>query len=313
MRVLVAGATGAIGQPLLRMLREGGHETFGITRSEANADVLRGLGAEPVVCDALDRESLRQAVHTVAPEAIVNQLTDLSARLNPRRYAQWLEPTNRLRIEGTRNLAEAAVDSGTRLLVSQSVAFAYCWDGDGPKTEDDPLFDNAPSGFDRSVAAVRALERHTLETPRLDGVVLRYGYFYGPRTSYARDGQFAQMTRKRQFPIVGSGTGCFSFVHVQDAAVAAIASLERGRPGSVYNVVDDEPAEMREWLPAYAEALGAKPPRHVPHLLARLVTNRFMADSSVKLRGASNAKAKRELGWQPHHTSWRDGFRDALG
>jgi nucleoside-diphosphate-sugar epimerase len=294
------------------MLRERGHETLGTTRSEANADALRELGAEPVLCDALDRESLRHAVRTAAPEAIVNQLTDLSAPLNPRKYAHWLEPTNQLRIEGTRNLAEAATEAHTRLLVSQSVAFAYRWDGDGLKSEDDPLFDDAPSGFDRAVAAVRELERHTLETPGLDGIVLRYGYFYGPATSYARGGQFAEMTRKRQFPIVGSGTGRFSFVHIEDAAAATLAALERGRPG-VYNVVDDEPAEMRDWLPAYAESLGAKPPRRVPHWLARLVTNRFMADSSLELRGASNAKAKRELGWQPRQTSWRQGFRDTLG
>jgi 2-alkyl-3-oxoalkanoate reductase len=310
--VLVAGATGAIGRPLLRMLRERGHETLGTTRSEANADALRELGAEPVVCDALDRESLRQAVHTAAPDAIVNQLTDLSAPLNPRKYAQWLEPTNRLRIEGTRNLAESATEARTRLLVSQSVAFAYRWDGDGLKTEDDPLFDEAPGGFDRAVAAVRELERRTLETRGLDGIVLRYGYFYGPGTPYARDGQFAQMTRKRQFPIVGSGTGRFSFVHIEDAAAATLAALERGQPG-VYNVVDDEPAELRECLPAYAVSLGAKPPRRVPHWLARLVANRFMADSSLELRGASNAKAKRELAWQPRQTSWRQGFRDTLG
>ncbi|MHB8658462.1 MAG: NAD-dependent epimerase/dehydratase family protein [Solirubrobacteraceae bacterium] len=312
MRVLVAGATGAIGRPLLRMLREHGHETLGTTRSEANADALRELGAKPIVCDVLNRGSLGQALSTAAPEAIVNQLTDLSAPLNPRKYAQWLAPTNRLRIEGTRNLAEAATEAHTRLLVSQSVAFAYRWDGDGLKSEDDPLFDDAPSGFDRAVAAIRELERRTLETSGLDGIVLRYGYFYGPGTSYARDGQFAVMTRKRQFPIVGSGTGRFSFVHIEDAAAATLAALERGRPG-VYNVVDDEPAEMREWLPAYAEALGAKPPRRVPHWLARLVANRFMADSSLELRGASNAKAKRELGWQAHHTSWRQGFRATLG
>lgn len=294
------------------MLAEHGHETFGTTRSEANADGLRELGAKPVICDVLDRESLRHAIRTVAPEAIVNQLTDLSAPLNPRKYAQWLEPTNRLRIECTRNLAQAAVKARTRLLVSQSVAFAYRWDGDRPKTEDDLLFDDAPGGFDRAVAAVRELERHTLQTTGLAGIVLRYGYFYGPGTSYAREGQFAEMTRKRRFPIVGRGTGRFSFIHIEDAAAATLAALERGQAG-IYNIVDDEPAEMREWLPAYAESLGAKPPRHVPHWLACLVTNPFMADSSLKLRGASNAKARRELRWQPHHTSWRHGFREELG
>jgi len=312
MRVLVAGATGAVGRPLLRMLRERGHEVLGTTRSEAKADALRELGAEPVICDALDRESLRRAVLATTPEAIVNQLTDLSMPLNPRKYAEWIEPTNRLRIEGTRNLAEAAVEAGTRLLVSQSVAFAYRWDGERLKTEDDPLFDDAPGGFDRAVAALRELERLTLETTGLDGIVLRYGYFYGPGTSYARGGQFAEMTRSRKFPIVGSGRGRFSFVHVEDAAAATLAAVEDAR-GGVYNIVDDEPAELREWLPFYAESLGAKPPRRVPRWLARIFAGPFMAESSVKLRGASNDKAKRELGWRPRWTSWKEGFREALG
>jgi len=294
------------------MLRERGHEVLGTTRSDAKANALRELGVEPFVCDALDGEALRRSVLAAAPEAIVNQLTDLTAPLHPRRYAQWLEPTNRLRIEATRNLAQAGVEIGARLLVSQSVAFAYRWDGDGLKHEDDPLFDEAPGGFDRAVAALRELERRTLETPGLSGIVLRYGYFYGPGTSYARDGQAAEMTRKRQFPIAGSGSGCFSFVHIEDAAAATLAALESGRSG-IYNIVDDEPAELREWLPAYAEALGAKPPRHVPRWLARIFANRFMADSSVQLRGASNDKAKDELGWRPRWTSWRQGFTHALG
>jgi nucleoside-diphosphate-sugar epimerase len=310
--VLVVGATGAVGAPLVRLLRKDGHEVLGTTRSERKAGALRQLGAEPVVCDALDRESLRQAVVTAAPEVIVNQLTDLSAPLNPRRYAQWLEPTNRLRIEGTRTLAEAALEAGTRLLISQSIAFAYRWEGDQLKTEVDPLFDEAPGGFDRAVQALRELEQRTLETPGLDGIVLRYGYFYGPRTSYAPDGQVAEMIRKRQFPIVGSGSGLFSFINVEDAAAATLAALKRGRPG-VFNVVDDEPAELREWLPGYAEMLGAKPPRHVPRWLARIAAGRFMADGSVELRGASNEKAKRELAWSPRWASWRDGFRAGLG
>lgn len=312
MRVFVAGASGAVGRPLVRLLREHGHEVLGTTRSDARASALRALGAEPVVCDALDGEALRAAVRTAAPEAIVNQLTALSAPLNPRRYQQWLEPTNRLRIAATRNLAEAGVEAGARILVSQSVAFAYRWDGDQLKTEDEPLFEDAPGGFDRAVAALRELERRTLETPGLDGIVLRYGYFYGPGTSYARDGQAAELARRRRFPIIGSGSGRFSFVQVEDAARATAAALERAAAG-VYNIVDDEPAEMREWLPAYAAALGARPPRRVPHWLARIVAGRYMADSAIKLRGASNAKAKRELGWSPDWPSWRVGFREALG
>lgn len=312
MRVLVAGASGAVGRPLVRMLREGGHEVLGTTRSEAKADLLRELGAEPIVCDARDGDALRRAVLGTEPEAIVNQLTALSAPLNPRKYAEWLEPTNRLRIESTRALVGAAVECGTRLLVSQSIAFAYRWDGDGLKAEDDPLFDAGPGGFDRAVEALHELEARTLETPGLAGIVLRYGYFYGPGTSYASDGQVAEMVRRRQFPVVGAGTGRFSFVHVDDAAAAAVAALARAHPG-VYNVVDDEPAELREWLPVYASALGAKPPRRVPRWLGRMVGGRFIGDGSVELRGASNDKTKRELGWQPQWASWRQGFRDGLG
>ncbi len=312
MRVLVAGATGAVGRPLVRMLREGGHEVLGTTRSEAKAGLLRELGAEPVVCDARDGKALRRAVLGAEPEAIVNQLTDLSAPLNPRKYAEWMEPTNRLRIESTRALAGAAVECGTRLLASQSIAFAYRWDGEGLKVEDDPLFNDGPGGFDRAVGALHEMEARTLESPGLAGIVLRYGYFYGPGTSYARDGQVAEMVRRRRFPVVGAGTGRFSFVHVDDAAAAAVAALDRGQPG-VYNVVDDEPGELREWLPVYASALGAKPPRRVPRWLGRIFGGRFMGDGSVELRGASNDKAKRELGWQPQWSSWRQGFRDALG
>jgi nucleoside-diphosphate-sugar epimerase len=312
MKILIAGATGVVGRPLVRLLRERGHEVLGTTRTAAKAATLRDLGAEPIVCDAGDGEALRRAVLAAEPEAIVNQLTDLSKPLNPRKYGDWLEPTNRLRIESTRALSAAGVEAGSRLLVSQSIAFAYRWDGSGLKTEDDPLFENGPSGFDRAVEALHVLERGTLETPGLEGVVLRYGYFYGPGTSYAHDGQVADMVRRRQFPVVGAGTGRFSFIHVDDAASATLAALERGRAG-IFNIVDDEPAELRDWLPAYASAVGAKAPRRVPRWLARIVGGRFMGDGSVELRGASNTKAKRELGWQPRWPSYREGFRDGLG
>lgn len=312
MRVMLLGATGAVGRPLARMLSAGGHEVLGTTRSEVKAGALRELGAEPIVCDAHDGESLRQAVLAAQPEAIVNQLTDLSKPLNPRKYAEWLEPTNRLRIESTRALTAAAVEAGTRLLVSQSIAFAYAWDGEELKTEEDPLFAGAAGGFDRAVDAVLELERGTQETPGLEGIVLRYGYFYGPGTSYARTGQVADMVRARQFPVVGAGTGRFSFIHVDDAAAATVAALERGRAG-LYNIVDDDPAAMRDWLPAYAAAIGAKKPRRVPRWLARIATNSFIAGAAVELRGAANAKATRELGWQPRWPSYTRGFRDALG
>ncbi len=254
---------------------------------------------------------MHDAVARWRPEVIVNQLTALSAPLNPRRYLQWLEPTNRLRAEGTRHLAQAAVAAGTRLLVSQSVAFAYRWDGSALKTEDDPLFD-ADLGFGPAVAALEKLEQQTLMTPGLAGVVLRYGYFYGPETSYARGGEIAELVRRRRFPVVGSGDGQFSFIHVEDAAAATVAAVEHGARGT-FNVVDDEPAKARDWLPVYAKALGAKPPRHAPLWLARLATSRFLAEAAAHQRGASNARLKRELMWAPRWPSWRQGFAQALG
>lgn len=311
MRVLVAGATGAVGRPLVRMLNERGHDVVATTRSHDRTPPLRELGAEPIVCDALDSAAVHDAVAASEPEVVVNQLTALSAPLNPRRYLQWLEPTNRLRTEGTRNLAQAAVAAGVRLLVSQSVAFAYRWEGAGLNAEDEPLFD-ADMGFGPAVTALRELEARTLETPDLDGVVLRYGYFYGPGTSYAKDGDVAELVRRRRFPIVGSGKGRFSFIHVDDAAGATVAAVERSTPGT-FNVVDDEPAELLAWLPFYAEVLGAKPPRRVPLWLARIVSNRFLAEAAARQRGTSNARIKRELEWSPRWSSWRQGFREALG
>jgi 2-alkyl-3-oxoalkanoate reductase len=311
MRIFVAGATGAIGRPLVRLLGERGHEVAGTTRREEKTGLLSELGAEAIVCDALDPDAVREAIVGWRPEVIVNQLTALSAPLNPRRYARWLEPTNRLRAEGTRNLVQAAAAAGTRLLLSQSIAFAYRWDGRTLKTEDDPLFD-ADMGFGPALAALRELERHTLSTPGLEGAVLRYGYFYGPGTSYASRGDIAQLVRRRRFPVVGSGNGQFSFIHVHDAAAATVAAIERGQPG-ILNVVDDEPAELRVWLPYYAELLGAKSPRRVPLWLARLATARFVAEASVRQRGASNARVKRELKWAPRWSSWRHGFVEALG
>ncbi len=311
MRVLVAGATGVVGAPLVRMLQAAGHEVGGTSRDPARAAQLRALGAEPLVCDALDAESVHHAVGGFRPEAIVNQLTALSAPLNPRRYREWIAPTNRLRSEGTRNLVAAARAAGARRIISQSIAFAYRWDGPGLKTEADPLFED-DLGFADAVAALRELERLTLETPGLDGTVLRYGWFYGPGTLYAADGRVAADVRRRRFPIIAGGGGVFSFIHVEDAAAATLAALDRPAPG-VFNVVDDDPAPMREWLPVYAAALGAPQPLRIPAWLARLGAAGFIVGTARHLRGASNARAKSELGWAPRWTSWRDGFPRALG
>jgi len=309
MRVFVAGASGAIGTPLVRQLLAAGHEVTGMTRREERAEEIRAAGAAAVVCDAFDAEALREAVVAARPEVVIHALTALPQRFSPR--SDYLAATNRIRVEGTRNLVAAARAAGARRIVAESIAFAYRPEGDWVKDEEAPLFTEVPGRFGATFGAVAELERQVLEIDGIEGVVLRYGWLYGPGTYYDRGGQQADEVSKRRLPIVGPGTGTFSFIHVDDAASAAVAALERGAPG-VYNVVDDEPAPLREWVPVYAEALGAKPPRRVPVWLARLAAGKDVAASAVGLRGASNAKAKRELGWEPAHPSWRQGFADAL-
>jgi 2-alkyl-3-oxoalkanoate reductase len=305
MKVFVAGASGAIGRPLVPKLVAAGHEVTGMTRRPERAEQIRAAGAEAVICDAFDAEGLREAVAGAEPEVVVHLLTALPPTFKPR---SDLGPTNRVRVEGTRNLVAAARDAGARRLVAESVAFFYAPEGDLVKDETAPLYARPPGAFGDAAVALADLEGQVLGAQDLEGVILRYGWLYGPGTYYASDGSLAKDTRKRRSPIVGQGTGVFSFVHVDDAAGATVAAVERGDPG-VYNVVDDEPAPLHEWAPVYAQALGAKPPRRVPVWLARLVAGPAMAETALTLRGASNAKAKRELGWQPRHPSWREGFR----
>jgi nucleoside-diphosphate-sugar epimerase len=308
MRVFLAGGTGVIGRSLVPALRVAGHEVVGMTRSAERAEALRAQGVEPVVCDAFDANAVERAVVEARPDVVVNQLTDIPKAIDPRKFEKQFETNDRLRIEGTRNLVRGAAAAGARRVVSQSIAFAYA-PGDGLRTEDDPLYDDAPAAWTRTVAAVRALEEQTLAAR---GVVLRYGYFYGAGTSYAADGSTAAMVRKRAFPLVGGGSAVYSFIHVDDAAQATVAALDRGSPG-VYNVVDDDPAPMRDWLPEYAAAVGARPPRKVPRLLARVAAGRLGVYMTTGLQGATNEKIKRELGWSPRWASWREGFREALG
>jgi nucleoside-diphosphate-sugar epimerase len=310
-KVFVAGASGVIGRPLVRQLVAAGHEVSGTTRREERAEEIRAAGAKAVVCDAFDAAALEAAVKEAAPDVVVNQLTSLPQRYDPRK-ASFYEETNRVRREGGHNLVEAARAAGVRRFITQSIAFLYAPEGDWVKDEEARPFDDAPSHFGLAVQTMLEHERAVVESPDFEGLVLRYGQFYGPDTYYARDGHLGREVQRRRFPIVGEGTGTFSFLHVEDAAGATIAALDHGAPG-VYNVVDDEPSPLREWLPVYAEALGAKPPRRVPFWLARLVAGKSVAEQAVGLRGASNAKARRELGWQPHYPSWRQGFREALG
>ena len=309
MRVFVAGASGAIGRPLLPQLIAAGHEVTGTTRSEESAEAIRATGAGAAICDALDAEAVHAAVTEAAPEVVVHQLTALPHRFDPR-DKEIYAATNRLRSEGTRTILDAARAAGARRMICQSIAFAYA---PGPqaevKDEDAPLALGAPAPFGGAVRAVDEMERAVVGAEGLEGLVLRYGWFYGPGTYYADDGSMAEDVRKRRFPVLGKGTGLFSFVHVDDAASATVAAVKRGAPG-VYNVVDDDPAPQREWLPVYAEAIGAKKPLRVPVWVARLVVGKIATVASVQ-PGAANAKAKRELGWEPRWPSWRQGFRDA--
>ena len=311
MRVFVAGASGAVGRPLLPRLVAAGHEVTGMTRSEKRAEDVRAAGARAAVVDVFDADALRAAMTEASPEVVVHELTSLPDRIDFRK-ADTYAATNRVRTEGTRNLIDGARAAGARRFVCQSIAFAYRPEGAGLKTEDDPLLDDAPGTFGSGVAALREMEGMVLGSEGIDGLVLRYGFFYGPGTYYGEDGTSTEDVRRRRMPIVGRGTGVFSFIHVDDAADATVAAVERGAPG-VYNVADDDPAPMSEWVPTFAQAAGAKPPRRVPVWLARFVAGKDVTGFALTLRGASNEKAKRELGWEPAHPSWRSGFAESLG
>jgi nucleoside-diphosphate-sugar epimerase len=306
-RVFVAGATGVIGRPLVAQLLEAGHQVTGMTRSEERAEGLRAAGAEAALCDAFDRQAVREAVATARPETVVHQLTDLPERFDLRKpdYGE----TARLRREGTANLLEATRAGGARRFVAQSVAFIYAPGGSRLKSEDDPLI-SMKGRYGEAMEAMRDAEAQVLAEPEIEGLVLRYGFFYGPGTYYGEDGSETQQVRRRRSPVVAGGTAINSFIHVDDAAAATVAAVERGAPG-VYNVVDDEPAEQREWLPAFAESVGAKPPRRIPAWLVRMAAGKDALRLARELRGASNEKAKRELGWRPRWASWRQGFREA--
>jgi nucleoside-diphosphate-sugar epimerase len=301
--VFVAGATGAIGRPLIAQLVAAGHAVVGMTRSAERAAAVRAAGAEAVVCDALDAAALAAAVAAAAPDVVVHQLTSLPHRFRPRDKRLY-DANNHVRRVGTHNLVAAA---GGRRLVCQSIAFAYRPQGGAVVDEDAPLFTDAPPPFGEGTRVIADMERTVLE---VDGLVLRYGWFYGPGTFFGDGGSMAADVSKRRFPIVGDGGGLWSFIHVDDAAAATVAAVARGESG-VYNIVDDEPAPPREWLPLYASALGARPPRRVPVWLAGLVVGRTAARMSGTLPGASNARAKRELGWEPRWGSWRTGFYEA--
>jgi 2-alkyl-3-oxoalkanoate reductase len=315
MKVFVAGATGALGKQLVPMLVERGHEVTGMTRTSAKADLIRSLGARPLVADALDPEAVAQAVAEAQPEAVVHQLTAIDAGSMTRSLDKMFTLTNRLRTEGTDHLLAAARAVGARRFIAQSFAgWPFERTGGPVKMEEDPLQASPPKSVTQSLGAIRYVEETVTGAAGIEGLALRYGGFYGPGTSLGLnpDGEQIEMIRKRRFPVVGNGAGIWSLVHVRDAASATAAALERGEPG-LYNVVDDEPVPVSVLLPELAKTIGAKPPRHLPRWLGRLLAGEGMTIMMTEARGASNAKAKRELGWQPRYPSWRQGFREGLG
>jgi 2-alkyl-3-oxoalkanoate reductase len=309
MRVFVAGASGVIGRPLLPRLVAAGHEVTGMTRRAERAEEIRAVGATAVVCDVFDAAALTAALAAAKPEAVIHALTALPHRFNPK--SDYLAPTNEIRVTGTRNLLAAAQAAGARRVLAESIAFLYRPEGSWVKDEEAPAFTDAPGIFGPAYGAALDLERQVLGTAGIEGLVLRCGWLYGPGTFYDRDGSQAEDVRKRRLPIVGAAGGTFSFVHADDVATAFLAALERGAPG-VYNVVDDEPARVSEWLPVAAAGAGAKPPRHLPAWLGRLAAGEAGMSMMTQIRGCSNAKAKAELGWEPVWPTWRDGFRHGL-
>jgi nucleoside-diphosphate-sugar epimerase len=283
-----------------------------MTRTESKRATLWDLGAEPVVADALDPDQVAEAVARTEPDVIVHQLTAI-ASFDMRHFDRAFALTNRLRTEGTDHLLSAGRAVGVRRFVAQSYgAWPYARTGGPVKSEDDPLDPTPPREMRESMAAIRHLEAAVLGADWTDGIVLRYGGFYGPGTSMSPGAEHFEMVRKRKFPVVGDGGGIWSFVHIEDAAEATVRAIERGEPG-IYNVVDDEPAAVAEWLPALAQAIGAPAPRHVPRWVGRLFAGEAGIVMMTESRGASNAKAKRELGWQPRYASWRDGFASLAG
>jgi nucleoside-diphosphate-sugar epimerase len=306
MKVFVAGATGAIGKQLVPRLVAAGHEVVGMTHKESNRALLDELGATPAVADALDPDQVAEAVGRASPEVIVHQLTAIGS-LDLRHFDRAFALTNRLRTEGTDHLLSAGRAVGVRRFVAQSYFAFYARRGGAVKSEEDPPDLSPAREMRETVNAIRHLEEAVLGAEFTEGIVLRYGAFYGPGTSMSADSEEFELVRKRKFPLVGDGAGMWSFIHIADAAEATVAAVDHGRRG-IYNIVDDDPAPVAEWLPALAQKLGAKKPMRVPRFVGRMFAGEAGAVMMTEIRGASNEKAKRELGWQPGHPSWRQGF-----
>ena len=307
MKVFVAGGTGAIGSQLVPQLAAAGHEVVATSRSAKGAEAVQRLGAEPAIADGLDEQAMTEAVRRAQPEVVIHEMTALAGKMDLRHFDRYFATTNQLRTKGTDHLIRAAQAVGARRLIVQSYAgWPTVRAGGAVTTEEDPLDPDPPRWMRESMAAFRHLEGAVPAAEGLEGVVLRYGGLYGPDTG-ALSSEALELIRKRQFPVVGDGAGVWSFVYTGDAASATVAALDSGAAG-IYNVVDDDPAPTREWLPYLAEVIGARPPRRVPAWLGRIIAGDVPVTMMTEIRGASNAKAKRELGWQPRYPSWREGF-----
>lgn len=310
MKIFIAGGSGAVGARLVPMLVASGHEVTGTARSDAGLDRIRSAGGRGVIMDGTDEASIHRAVLDARPDVLVHELTSLSGRFDFKRFDETFAVTNRLRTRGTDALIAAAQEAGTdRIIVQSYTGWTNEHAGSRVKTEADPIDPSPVPAARNTLAAIAHAERATVAA---GGIALRFGNFYGPGQSLGEGGQMLESVRRRQVPIVGDGAGIWSFCHIDDAATATAAAVARGSAG-VYNIVDDEPAEVAEWLPELSRAVGAKPPIRVPAWIARTLIGEFGVSWMTTARGASNAKAKVELGWQPRYASWRDGFRDGLG
>lgn len=314
MRIFIAGATGALGSRLADRLVEGGHEVYGSTRHETSLAGLDAKGVSGIVMDPLDADSVRAAVAEAKPDVVVHELTALASMTgNPKRFDRDFAVTNRLRTEATDHLLAASREVGVRRLLAQSyTTWPNQRTGGWVKTEEDPLVEDPGKEARESLRAIRHLEQAVTTAEGIEGLVLRYGNFYGPGNTLSRDGEMGEAVRRGRFPVVGGGTGVWSFIYIDDAAAATALAVERGAPG-IYNVVDDDPAPVAEWLPYLAEQLGGRPPRRLPAWLAKPLIGELGIALMTSVRGSSNAKAKQELGWTPRWASWREGFRDGLG
>ena len=303
-----------MGRALIPLLVRAGHDVVGMVQRPRSAEIVHSLGAEPRTVDALDAAAVLTCFREARPQVVIHQLTAIPAALDMRHFDREFALTNLLRTEGTRHLMAAAVDVGATHVIAQSFAlWTYGRSANGSKTklktEEDAFDPDPPKRLRTTLNALKTLERAVLSEPRVTGTVLRYGAFYGPHTSIAKDGSIVQAVRRRKLPLVGEGAGVWSFVHIEDAASATAAAVESGR-GGVYNVVDDEPAPVSEWLSFLAHCAHAQPPRHVAPWMARLLIGEHVVAVMNEIRGVSNAKIKRELGWTPHWPTWRDGFRE---